>query len=443
MWKFIKSLYLTDELFYAIGAVVFLFLGGFFFSFLVTVGYLLLVVLALLAVADMLLLYFRSGVQGSREVPGRLSNGDFNPVRLTVTNGYAFPCRLLLIDELPVQFQKRDMYEVRRAAAGETITVEYAVHPVERGAYHFGVLNVYARSPLHLVARRYRLAQGQSVQVFPSFLQMRRYELLAVSDRLTEAGIKKIRRVGHPMEFDHIGDYVRGDDYRTLNWKATARRHRPMVNQFQDEKAQPVYAVINMGRVMKMPFNGLSLLDYAINASLVLLNIALLKQDRAGLVTFGKTVETFLPARNKRIAITPVMEALYNQQTGFAEPDYEALYSTLSRRVRQRSLLVVFTNFEGKSSLRYQLPYLQRLAKQHLVVVVFFRNTELEALAARRPESSEEIFINTVSAQLLLEKRQIVRELQLNGIQAVLTEPENATLNTLNKYLELKSRGLI
>jgi len=245
------------------------------------------------------------------------------------------------------------------------------------------------------------------------------------------------------MEFDHIRDYVRGDDYRTLNWKATARRHRPMVNQFQDEKAQPVYAVINMGRVMKMPFNGLSLLDYAINASLVLLNIALLKQDRAGLVTFGKTVETFLPARNKRIAITPVMEALYNQQTGFAEPDYEALYSTLSRRVRQRSLLVVFTNFEGKSSLRYQLPYLQRLAKQHLVVVVFFRNTELEALAARRPESSEEIFINTVSAQLLLEKRQIVRELQLNGIQAVLTEPENATLNTLNKYLELKSRGLI
>lgn len=245
------------------------------------------------------------------------------------------------------------------------------------------------------------------------------------------------------MEFDQIREYVIGDDYRTLNWKATARNNRLMVNQYQDEKAQPVYAVINMGRVMKMPFNGLTLLDYAINASLVLLNIALLKQDKAGLVTFNKKVHTFLPAKGKRTAIMPIMEALYNQKTLFEESDYEALYVRMMRQVKHRSLLVVFTNFEGKSSLRYQLPYLKRMAMQHLIVVIFFKNTELEELANQKPETPEDIFTNTMSAQLLFEKRRIVKELQLNGIHAVLTDPQETTVNTLNKYLEMKARGLI
>ncbi|MCL1822010.1 MAG: DUF58 domain-containing protein, partial [Prolixibacteraceae bacterium] len=410
---------------------------------LISIGFILLIALGALFLFDVVLLWSRKGISGHRTVPERLSNGDFNSIHIGVSNSYSFPCEMLIIDELPVQFQKRDMQIAKRIARNETLDISYEVRPVERGEYEFAALNVYAHSPLRLAQRRYRFDAGYTAPVFPSFLQMRKYELMAISNRLTELGIKKIRRVGHQMEFDQIREYVSGDDYRTLNWKATARHHRLMVNQFQDEKAQPVYAVINMGRVMKMPFNGLTLLDYAINASLVLLNIALLKQDKAGLVTFNKEVNTFLPAKGKKTAIMPIMEALYIQKTLFEESDYESLYIRLSRQVRHRSLLVVFTNFEGKSSLRYQLPYLKRMAKQHLVVVVFFKNTELEELATRKPENVEDIYTNTVGAQLLFEKRQIVKELQLNGIHAVLTDPQETTVNTLNKYLEMKARGLI
>lgn len=443
MWKFFKSLYLSNELFYALACTSAVFLCGFFFPPLVSVGYIMLIALGVLFLFDIILLYSQKGISGRRVVPERLSNGDFNTIQISATNAYPFLCKLLIIDELPIQFQKRDMRISKRIARNETVDLSYEVRPVERGEYEFGALNMYAHSPLRLVRRRYRFEAGYMAPVFPSFLQMRKYELMAISNRLTELGIKKIRRVGHQMEFDQIREYVIGDDYRTLNWKATARNNRLMVNQYQDEKAQPVYAVINMGRVMKMPFNGLTLLDYAINASLVLLNIALLKQDKAGLVTFNKKVHTFLPAKGKRTAIMPIMEALYNQKTLFEESDYEALYVRMMRQVKHRSLLVVFTNFEGKSSLRYQLPYLKRMAMQHLIVVIFFKNTELEELANQKPETPEDIFTNTMSAQLLFEKRRIVKELQLNGIHAVLTDPQETTVNTLNKYLEMKARGLI
>ena len=136
-------------------------------------------------------------------------------------------------------------------------------------------------APLQLVKRRYIFPARQVVKVYPSYVQMRRYQLLAVSNRLQEAGVKRIRKIGHSMEFEQIKEYVRGDDYRTINWKATARKDGLMVNNYTDERSQQIYCLINKGRVMKMPFEGMTLLDHAINASLVLVECGIGKTGQS------------------------------------------------------------------------------------------------------------------------------------------------------------------
>lgn len=271
---------------------------------------------------------------------------------------------------------------------------------------------------------------------------MRQYELLAFSRRLSEAGLKKIRRIGHSLEFEQIKEYVSGDDYRTVNWKASARHNQLMVNQFDDEKSQPVYCLINMGRVMQMPFEGLSLLDYAINASLVMSNIAIRKGDKAGLLTFSHQIGSFAPAKKQGNQMYVLQELLYAQKTNFLEADYEKLYLNIRRRLSQRSLLLLFTNFETTTSLNRQLPYLQKLAKQHLLVVIFFENTELRQLLALKTNDIEDIYIKTIAEKFNFEKRLIVKQLQAHGIQTILTQPKSLTVNTINKYLELKARNL-
>ena len=182
-----------------------------------------------------------------------------------------------------------------------------------------------------------------------------------MSNNLHEMGLKRIRRIGHNTDFEQIKDYIPGDDYRTINWRATARRHQLMVNQYQEERSQPVYSVIDKGRMMQQAFAGMTLLDYAINAALVLSYVAVRKEDKAGLVTFSDGFDTFVSASNQPGHIRRLQEALYAEQTQFAESDFSALLVGLSHRVSRRSLMVLYTSFTGLVSLRRQLPYLRRL----------------------------------------------------------------------------------
>lgn len=281
------------------------------------------------------------------------------------------------------------------------------------------------------------------VPVFPSYIQMRKYELLAISNRLTETGIKKIRRIGHNLEFEQIKKYVAGDDIRTINWKATARKNDLMVNHYQDERMQQVYCLIDKGRVMQMPFKGLSLLDYAINSSLVISNIAIKKSDKAGLITFQDKINTFLPASRVNNQMAAIQQVLYNQKTAYRESDFSDLYTGIRRRINQRSLLLLYTNFETVFGLQRQLTYLINLAKRHLLVVVFFENTEMKKLVEESVQELEQVYQKAVAEKFMYEKRLIVKELQKHGIQSILTPPEKLTVNTINKYLELKARNLI
>jgi uncharacterized protein (DUF58 family) len=291
------------------------------------------------------------------------------------------------------------------------------------------------------VVRRKIIEAEKKVKVLPSFKDLRKFELQAYSNRLSEAGNRKIRKLGHSLEFEQIKEYVTGDDIRSINWKATGRRGgQLMINKYADEKSQQVYCIIDNGRVMKMPFEGLTLLDYAINATLILARVALIKQDKAGLVMFSDQISNFLPADHKTMQLSAILDTLYNQQTRFLETDYEKLHAMIRTRITQRSLIILFTNFESVSALQRQLPYIRSIARDHLLLVVFFENTELLQLTESKVNNIEDLYIKTIAEKFTYEKRLIVKELQQHGISTILTTPALLTVNAVNKYLEIKAR---
>ncbi|MFG6686497.1 DUF58 domain-containing protein [Mariniflexile sp. HNIBRBA6329] len=443
MKRFFKNIYLNTHFFVSASVLVFLFILAYIFPGLLVIAQMLFFVFVSLLLVDAILLFKQKGITASRILPEKLSNGDDNPIEISLKNNYNFTSTLKLIDELPFQYQKRD-FEIDTELEKQSFKkITYTLRPLERGEYYFGNLNLYACSPIRFVSRRFQFGKDAMVPNYPSFLQLKKYMLMAFSNKIFEYGLKKIRRIGHTMEFEQIKDYVQGDDLRNINWKATAKSNRLMVNQYQDERSQPVYSVIDKGRVMKMPFEGLSLLDYAINASLVISNVALKKQDKAGLFSFSRKVENRVVAERRPSQMNTILETLYNLDTDFVESDFSRLYIDIKRSLNQRSLLLLYTNFETLDALHRQLPYLKAIAKYHLLVVIFFENTELQKLTRKSATNTFEIFEKTIAEKFIYEKKLIVSELQKHGIQSILTAPEHLTINTINKYLEIKARGLL
>jgi uncharacterized protein (DUF58 family) len=444
MMKLIKSLFLNNRLFVALALIAALFVLSFFWSWLIYVPKILFWLLVSIVLSDLILLYrVKTGLTAERKVADKLSNGDENEILIPVINFYTYPVSLLIYEEAPHQFQRRDVTFQLTMKPGETKTIKYHLRPVKRGEYFFGSVNVLVSTPIGLVSRRFKFSADKMVPVYPSYLQMRKYELMAIHHRLTDVGVKKIRRIGQNQEFELIKEYVQGDDLRTVNWKATARKSRLMVNQYQDERSQQVYSLIDKSRVMQMPFNGMSLLDYAINACLTISNIAIKKYDKAGLITFQEKVNTILPAARLNNQMNSIQEALYRQKTAYMESDFSSLYSTVRRVISHRSLLLLFTNFESIYGLQRQLPYLINLNRMHLLVVIFFENTEIKSVLEKKTHDLKEIYLQAVAEKFGYEKKLIVKELHQHGIQSILTSPEHLTVNTINKYLELKARNLI
>lgn len=408
------------------------------------VAHSVLVICFLMVMVDYLLLFNKRGeILAQRILPEKLSNGDENFVKIDIKNKYSFRVHVKVIDEIPFQFQKRDFLIEKKIEAGKNNFFQYSLIPKERGEYYFGSLNMYVSSGIGLVSKRFNFQKDAKIPSYPSFIHLRKYELMALQSEFLLGGIKKIRRLGHTMEFEQIKDYVPGDDIRTINWKATSKTNRLMVNQFQDEKSQRIFMLIDTGRTMKMPFGGLSLLDYSINATMALSHIILKKGDRAGMMTFSKKTESKIAAENKSGQLRKISEALYNIKTDFFESDFNRLYQDVKYSFNQRSLVLLFTNFETLDGLNRQLKYLRGIAKNHLLVLVFFKNAELQTLIHKNPENMQEIYDEIIAEKFEFEKKLIIQELRKYGIYTVYTLPENLNIEVINKYLEIKARGIL
>ncbi|WP_144283447.1 DUF58 domain-containing protein [Chryseobacterium echinoideorum] len=439
-----KYLYINTRFFFALIGVGMLYILAFFFPFFMILGHSVLLLVFFVIFVDYLLVFRqKDAVLAQRILPEKLSNGDENFVKIDIKNNYLFKINVKVIDEIPFQFQKRDFLIAKEIQPGRNIFFQYSLEPKERGEYNFGALNVYASSPVGFISRRFIFQKDASLASYPSFIHLRKYELMALQNEFLLGGIKKIRKLGHTMEFEQIKEYVPGDDVRTINWKATSKTNRLMVNQFQDEKAQRIFMLIDKGRTMKMPFNGLSLLDYSINATMALSHIILKKGDRAGMMTFSKKAENKVAADNKSGQLRKISEALYNIKTDFFESDFNRLYQDVKYSLNQRSLVLLFTNFETLDGLNRQMKYLRGIAKNHLLVVVFFKNTEVQKIIHSNPETMQEIYDEIIAEKFEFEKKLIIQELRKYGIYSVYTLPENLNVEVINKYLEIKARGIL
>ncbi|GAL71889.1 DUF58 domain-containing protein [Jejuia pallidilutea] len=442
--KPLKPFYIQPRFFYAGICIVVLFALSYFIPVLFNIAQLCILVLLGLFFIDVLIVFAgKQKIEAKRIVPDKFSNGDTNQIKIYIKNNYAFVAYAEIIDEVPEQFQIRNFKIKATIYPKKDKFIFYNLTPKERGEYHFGFLNIYASSAIKLVAKRFMFENEVMVPTYPSFKQLKKFELLNINKNAMDYGLKKVRRLGHTMEFEQIKDYVLGDDLRTINWKATAKKNQLMVNQFQDEKSQPVYSIIDKGRIMKMPFNGLSLLDYAINATLVISNIVLKKHDKAGMLSFSKKIENVVVAERRSGQMQLVLEALYNIKTDYFESDFGRLYANIKRHITHRSLLLMYTNFETLDGLNRQLPYLKAIAKSHLLVVVFFKNTEIDKLINNKADTVQQVYDKVIAEKFDFEKRLIVNELKKFGIYSILTTPENLTVDTINKYLEIKARGLL
>ncbi|MEI6866334.1 DUF58 domain-containing protein [Flavicella sp.] len=441
---FYISLYLNNLLFYILAGNTIFFVLAFIYPILFIIAKIILLITLLVFIFDFLTLYYKkTGISANRKLPEKLSNGDDNFIEINFKNHYPSSIHITILDEIPFQFQERDFNIQKKIKPFTSRSINYTLQPTKRGEYHFGQLHIYAKSTIGLISRRFSFEGNKTVKTYPSFLQLKKYDFLSINHKSHYSGIKKIRRIGQSFEFEQIKEYVQGDIIRDINWKATAKKNQLMTNQFQDEKSQQVYTIIDKGRVMKMPFNKMSLLDYAINSSLVFSNIVLRRQDKAGIFYFSKKTTNFVVAERRNSQMNLILESLYNVSTDFHESDYSNLYATIKRNITQRSLLLLFTNFESLDAVNRQMNYLRAINKSHLLVVIFFQNTELEKISNQKTETTEDIFDKTIAKKFMYDKKLIVGELKKYGIHTILTTPQDLTINSINKYLEIKAKGLL
>ncbi len=443
--RIIKGLYLSNRFFAVCGLLVTLFCASFMWQQLFLPAQIILCVFLIVVVVDAFVCFAASAkVECERVLGDYFSLGDPNPVTIHVVNHFAFSVNMEIYDEVPEQFQERKMKTfLKNVPAKKAKEIIYKLRPVTRGAYHFGLVNVFVGSRIGLLQYRVRRAKEETVKVYPSILQMRKCELMLSNKTATSYGVRKLRRIGHSYEFEKIKNYVDGDDIRSINWKATCRKDTLMVNQYEDEKSQSIYCVIDKSRSMMLPFDGLSLLDYSINTSLALSNMVLQKDDKVGLVTFSNKVETVLKADSKSKQLGLILENLYKEKENNLEANYEQLFLTINNVVKNRSLIFLFANFESLHAIKRVLPLLRKINSKHLLVLMIFENTEIEAYSKQDANSMEDIYLTTIAEKFIYDKYRILQELKTYGIQVVVNKPHDLSVNSINKYLQLKSRGLI
>ncbi|MCX2743987.1 DUF58 domain-containing protein [Mangrovivirga sp. M17] len=443
---FLKKLFINSPFYLILLGITGVFFLSFFFPVLYIGGFVMLGLLLLISSIDIILLFKRYQDQyfsARRSHAKVLSLGNDNKVRIHLSKTIERKLNGYFIDEVPIKCQERNLRFNYDFGGLDHLTKTYSLHIVERGKYEFGDLRLFVNSPLKLFTKRITLPLSETVPAYPSVIDLKKYNLHSIQSLQMFEGIKRIRRIGQSTEFEQIKDYVQGDEIKKINWKATGRTGKLKVNHYEEEKSQQIYSIIDRSRAMYMPFNKMSLTDYAVNASLILSNAAIQKNDKAGLVTFSAHQGAIIKADKNSIQLRRINEVLYSLEQDTTEADFELLYQNIRKVIKHRSMLMLYTNFESKYTIERVLPVLRKLSKLHLLIVVIFENEETTNFATEDAHNLREIYYKVVAGELAMEKKLMIKELQHLGIQTIYTRPQDLSINTLNKYLELKAKGLI
>lgn len=439
----------------ALAGIIPMVLAGSFFGALIA-GAAWLILTALLALADVALLPTGTLLEWEREHEPKLSLGVWNPIVLRFRNRSGRPVALRVRDAVPPALIPRSEAGEGVCPPVETWEVRYQVLPTHRGDYRFGPIAARYRGPLGLAWRQRSYPLDDVVKVYPDLLAIRTYEALLRRGQLEEMGLHAARRWGPGTEFERLREYTHDDDFRRINWPATARHHKPIAVDYQTERSQNILLVIDAGRLMATTIapgpreedaegierSGTSLtrLDYAVNASLLLAFVAQQYGDRVGLLAFADRVSRYLPPRPGRGQFLALTDALYNLAAEPIESDHAAGLGYLAARNPRRSLAVVFTDLAETEAVTPLVAHVSRLARRHLVLVVTLRDPALGRLAALAPDNSRHVYERAVARRTLDDREETLRLLRRQGVLTLDVPANQLSPSLINRYLEIKAR---
>ena len=385
-----------------------------------------------------------SQVSARRYCEEKLSLGARNMVKIRLRSRASAPIVLEIKDEPPHFFDiSEDVMPLMLPAFSEA-TVSYIVIPRKRGRYKFGDINIRYFSRLKLFKRQARIPRSMQVKVYPNLLELKKYVILARRGRFSETGLKHSKLYGEGTEFESLRDYLTDDDYRRINWKATARTGYPVSEEYEYERSKNITIMLDCGRMMTAVIkDNMHKLDYAINAALMLGYVCCVKGDKVGLIAFSDRVETYLPPRGGKQQLYRILEALYSIPPKMSQPDYEKAFKLVESKFHKRSLIVVFTDLLDSEISKTLITYLPLLIPHHLPLCITLKDSDLAELAGAVPDTIEDVYRKTVADQLLLEQQGIFDDLRQNGVLVVDALPENTSIATVNQYLKLKERNLL
>lgn len=383
----------------------------------------------------------------AREHDNRLSLGAENLVQVTVRGQAPRPVEFWLRDEPPPEFgvDPPQTGPDARALAGTlpprgTLTLTYHLNPYRRGDYHFGDISLRWRCPLGLVVRQHRYPAGESVKVYPNLMDVRKYDLLLKRNRLMEMGLRHTRNLGRGTEFERLREYQADDEYRRIDWAATARRGRPIVREFETERSQSVICVLDVGRMMQSPVGKMAKLDYAINAVLLLAYVASGKGDKLGMLAFADDVQRYLAPRQGRGQFYHMLEMLYAVEPQPVEPDFARALGYLAVKMQKRALVVIFTDLSGGPAAEALVAHLATLRPRHLPLVVTISDPAVVALAEREPVDAESVYQRAAARRLLDERQTLLEALRRRGVLTLDVPAASLSIEVVQRYLDLKSR---
>lgn len=441
----------TLALLFALGTIFFALSG--YRHILLLVGLAYDGFLAALAIADLMLTPQPSVLwEVQRYVDEKLALGTTNKVLIAVrySGQSREPVvrrlhRIIVRDEPPLAFTVEGETTVRLALSPieREAAFSYYLTPPAKGDFTFGDIYIYQPGLLGLVGRVGRMPATLNVKVYPNLHETEKYDMLVRRGRLMQVGIRNIRQRGGGSEFESLREYVPGDEYRKIDWAATARRGKLITRQYEMERAQNILLVIDTGRNMLQPIQKMAKLDYVINTALMLAYVAASSDDKVGLAVFDAEVRSFLPPAKSKSQVYQILNVLYNASAQMVESDYREAFKEIAARWRRRSLLVLFTDLVDPDSSAEILNDLAILEDHHRVVCVTVSDPNIIDAARLVPETSAEVYQKSVAMQVLQERRQAISILKRRGIWTVDSPPETLSADLINHYLELKSRSSI
>ena len=404
----------------------------------------------LAAAADNLLSRRATLLQAERDTPEVLSLGAPNRIVITVRSRCNHPLILIVKDDPPPEFTTPRRWKRLRLPPHWSQRLSYRTTPYRRGDFRFGDLHVRVLSRLRLSWWQRTIPAAENVRVYPNLQDVRRWEALARRGRLEDLGIRARTR-GEGTDFESLREYVPDDSFRNIDWKATAKRGKPITRQFQVERNQNLLILIDSGRMMAAPCGaptsasagGLTRLDLSVNAALMLAHVAATLGDSVGMLTFADSIKSFLPPGRGREQTRRLLEELYALQPEMVEPDYRTATTYLRSRSRKRALVVAFTDLVDVEVSGQVLAYLAALAPQHLPMVVTVRDQELETLASQSPEEEMDVYEKAIASRALAERELALARLRRRGAHVCDAQPDDLVAAVVNHYLFIKRRGLL